>query len=77
MLLCFTCGLQSFLLLVAHFEGLQDKLAQLKDAREALTSLRQEHEEKRRIEAEERAKRKQIQMMQKLDVLRKQKQVLV
>jgi len=55
-------------------EGLQDKLAQLRDARDALTSLRQEHEEKRRIEAEERAKRKQIQMMQKLDILRKHKQ---
>lgn len=59
----------------ARYEGLQDKLAQLRDARDALNSLRQEHEEKRRIEAQEKAKRKQIQMMQKLDVLRKQKQV--
>ncbi|XP_067935234.1 hepatocyte growth factor-regulated tyrosine kinase substrate-like [Watersipora subatra] len=58
----------------SQYEGLQDKLAQLRDARDALNSLRQEHEEKRRIEAQERAKRKQIQMMQKLDVLRKQKQ---
>jgi len=54
---------------------LQDKLAQLRDAREALVALRQEHAEKRRLEAEERERKKQIQMAQKLEILRKKKQV--
>ncbi|RUS79812.1 hypothetical protein EGW08_012411, partial [Elysia chlorotica] len=57
----------------AHFEGLQDKLTQLRDAREALDSLREEHREKRRREAEEMERQRQIQMMQKLEVMRQKK----
>lgn len=75
MCLVYSAIVSTYYTFLAHFEGLQDKLAQLRDARDALNSLRQEHEEKRRIEAEERAKLKQIQMMKKLDILRKQKQV--
>ncbi|KAK3759614.1 hypothetical protein RRG08_016351, partial [Elysia crispata] len=57
----------------AHFESLQDKLTQLRDAREALDSLREEHREKRRREAEELDRQRQIQMMQKLEVMRQKK----
>lgn len=57
----------------AHFESLQDKLTQLRDAREALDSLREEHREKRRREAEELDRQRQIQMMQKLEIMRQKK----
>ena len=52
-------------------------MAQLKDAREALDALRADHEEKRRREAEEQERLRQIQMAQKLEVMRQKKQVLV
>ena len=61
----------------AHYETLQDKLAQLKDARDALNVLRDEHREKRRREQEELDRLRQIQMAQKLEVLRQKKQVFV
>ncbi|BFZ17707.1 hypothetical protein BsWGS_20747 [Bradybaena similaris] len=57
----------------SYYEGLQDKLTQLRDAREALDSLREEHREKRRREAEELERQRQIQMMQKLEVMRQKK----
>nr|KAG5713572.1 hypothetical protein BaRGS_024620 [Batillaria attramentaria] len=56
-----------------YYEGLQDKLTQLRDAREALDSLREEHREKRRREMEEMERQRQIQMMQKLEVMRQKK----
>ncbi|XP_070187544.1 hepatocyte growth factor-regulated tyrosine kinase substrate-like isoform X4 [Littorina saxatilis] len=56
-----------------YYEGLQDKLTQLRDAREALDSLREEHREKRRCEMEEQERLRQIQMMQKLEVMRQKK----
>ena len=59
----------------ARFETLQDKLAQLKDAREALDVLREEHLEKKRREQEELERQRQIQMAQALTVLRQKKQV--
>lgn len=57
-----------------HFERLQDKLTQVKDARAALDSLREEHSEKLRREAEEAERQKQLQMMLKLEIMRKKKQ---
>ncbi|CAB0010373.1 unnamed protein product [Nesidiocoris tenuis] len=57
-----------------YFEGLQDKLAQVKDARAALDALREEHREKLRREAEFAEKQRQMQMAQKLDIMRKKKQ---
>ncbi|XP_052128378.1 hepatocyte growth factor-regulated tyrosine kinase substrate isoform X8 [Frankliniella occidentalis] len=57
-----------------HYEGLQDKLAQVKDARAALDALRFEHREKLRQQAEEAEKLRQIQMAQKLDIMRQKKQ---
>ena len=59
----------------AHYESLQDKLAQLRDAREALDALREDHREKRRREMEELERQRQIQMAQKLDVMRQKKHV--
>lgn len=57
-----------------HYEGLQDKLTQIKDARAALNALREEHRERLRREAEIAARQRQMQMAQKLDIMRKQKQ---
>ena len=56
-------------------EALQDKLAQIRDAREALDALREEHREKLRREAEEAERLRQIQMAQKLEIMRRKKQV--
>lgn len=61
--------------MTAHYETLQDKLTQLKDARDALDVLREEHHEKRRREQEEMERQRQILMVQKLEVLRQKKQV--
>lgn len=57
-----------------HFETLQDKLTQVKDARAALDALREEHREKMRHEAEEAERQRQLQMAHKLEVMRKKKQ---
>ena len=59
----------------AYYENLQDKLTQLKDAREALNALRQENFEKKRRELEEKERLRQIQISQKLHHMRQQKQV--
>lgn len=56
-----------------HYEGLQDKLSQVKDARAALDALREEERERRRREAEEAERQRQIVMAQKLDMMRKKK----
>ncbi|CAH1794150.1 unnamed protein product, partial [Owenia fusiformis] len=58
----------------AHYESLQDKLAQLRDAREALDALREDHMEKKRQEAEELERQRQIQMAHKLEIMRQKKQ---
>lgn len=57
-----------------YYEGLQDKLAQIKDARAALDALREEHCEKLRRQAEEAERQRQLQMAQKLEIMRKKKQ---
>lgn len=57
-----------------YYENLQDKLTQLKDAREALNALRQENYEKKRLEMEEKERIRQIQIAQKLQAMRQQKQ---
>ncbi|XP_071445048.1 hepatocyte growth factor-regulated tyrosine kinase substrate [Hetaerina americana] len=57
-----------------YYEGLQDKLAQVKDARAALDALRDEHREKLRRQAEEAERLRQLQMAQKLEIMRKKKQ---
>ena len=56
-------------------ESLQDKLAQIQDAREALDALREDHREKKRREAEEAERQRQIQLAQKLEIMRQKKQV--
>ncbi|KAM8718008.1 hypothetical protein ACLKA7_004678 [Drosophila subpalustris] len=56
------------------YEQLQDKLAQIKDSRAALDVLRQEHVEKLRRIAEEQERQRQLQMAQKLEIMRKKKQ---
>ncbi|PIK49180.1 putative hepatocyte growth factor-regulated tyrosine kinase substrate [Apostichopus japonicus] len=61
----------------AQMEALQDKLAQIRDAREALDALREEHREKLKREAEEAERLRQIQMAQKLEVMRRKKQEML
>jgi len=56
-----------------NYEGLQDKLTQVKDNRAALDALREEERERRRREAEEAERQRQIQMAKKLDLMRKKK----
>lgn len=57
-----------------YYEGLQDKLTQVKDARAALDALREEHREKLRRQAEEAERQRQLQMAHKLEIMRKKKQ---
>ncbi|KAK2575127.1 hypothetical protein KPH14_008846 [Odynerus spinipes] len=57
-----------------YYEGLQDKLTQIKDARAALDALRDEHREKLRRQAEEAERQRQMLMAQKLAIMRKKKQ---
>ncbi|XP_076752761.1 hepatocyte growth factor regulated tyrosine kinase substrate isoform X1 [Xylocopa sonorina] len=57
-----------------YYEGLQDKLTQMKDARAALDALRDEHREKLRRQAEEAERQRQMLMAQKLAIMRKKKQ---
>ena len=56
-----------------HYEGLQDKLAQVKDARAALDALREEERERKRREAEEVERQRQLQMREKLELMRQKK----
>uniref|UniRef100_A0ABI7ZL70 Hepatocyte growth factor-regulated tyrosine kinase substrate n=1 Tax=Felis catus TaxID=9685 RepID=A0ABI7ZL70_FELCA len=58
-----------------YYEGLQDKLAQIRDARGALSALREEHREKLRRAAEEAERQRQIQLAQKLEIMRQKKQL--
>ncbi|CAF1635439.1 unnamed protein product [Adineta ricciae] len=57
----------------AYHESLQDKLGQLKDAREALNALRDEHLENKRRQAFERERQRQLQLAVKLDDMRQKK----
>lgn len=66
----------SFMLSAVYYEGLQDKLAQVRDARAALNALRDEHREKLRRAAEEAERQRQIQLAQKLEIMRQKKQVI-
>lgn len=58
----------------AYYEGLQDKLSQLKDAREALNALRDDHMEIKKRQALERERQRQMQLAIKLDDMRQKKQ---
>uniref|UniRef100_A0A8C4GGU6 Hepatocyte growth factor-regulated tyrosine kinase substrate n=1 Tax=Dicentrarchus labrax TaxID=13489 RepID=A0A8C4GGU6_DICLA len=60
-----------------YYEGLQDKLAQVRDARAALNALRDEHREKLRRAAEEAERQRQIQLAQKLEIMRQKKQLAI
>ncbi|CAF3680801.1 unnamed protein product [Rotaria socialis] len=58
----------------AYYESLQDKLNQLKDAREALNALREDNIENKKQQALERERQRQIQLALKLDDMRHKKQ---
>lgn len=60
---------------LAYYESLQDKLGQLKDAREALNALRDEHLENKKHQAYERERQRQQQLAVKLGDMRQKKQV--
>ncbi|UJR10288.1 hypothetical protein I4U23_014495 [Adineta vaga] len=57
----------------AYYESLQDKLSQLKDAREALNALREDHLENKKRQALERERQRQMQLAIKLDDMRQKK----
>ncbi|CAG0906203.1 unnamed protein product, partial [Darwinula stevensoni] len=57
-----------------HYEGLQDRLSQIRDERAALDALREDHRGRKLREAEEAQRLRQIQMAQKLEIMRKKKQ---
>ncbi|XP_061404891.1 hepatocyte growth factor-regulated tyrosine kinase substrate isoform X2 [Lethenteron reissneri] len=57
-----------------HYESLQDKLAQIRDAREALNALREDHREKLQRAAQEAEHQRQLQLAQKLHIMRQKKQ---
>lgn len=59
------------------YEGLQDQLTNLREAREALESLRNEHRERMRAQAEAESRIRQAQMAEKLGALRDQKRQLL
>ena len=61
--------------LLAYYESLQDKLSQLKDAREALNALRDDHLENKRREVLESERQRQLQLAVKLGDMREKKQV--
>ena len=63
------------ILISAYHESLQDKLGQLKDAREALNALRDEHLENKRRQAFESERQRQLQLAVKLDDMRQKKHV--
>ena len=64
----------TFILSIAYYEGLQDKLSQVKDARAALDALREQHRERLRMKAEEEERAKRFHMAQMLQIKRQQKQ---
>lgn len=64
-----------FLIFLAYYESLQDKLGQLKDAREALNALRDDHMEIKKRQVLERERQRQMQLAFKLDDMRQKKQV--
>ena len=66
---------ETHFVVLAYYESLQDKLGQLKDAREALNALRDDHLENKRRQALERERQRQIQLAVKLDDMRQKKQV--
>lgn len=57
----------------AGYEGVQDKLSQISDARAALDALREEHQEKLRQEAAEAERQRQSQLALKLEMMRQKK----
>ncbi|CAH8643815.1 unnamed protein product [Heterobilharzia americana] len=57
----------------AYFEKLQDKLNQIREAREALDALRHDYAVRKQLEEQEAARMRQLQIMQKLEAMRQQK----
>ncbi|KAH8864512.1 Hepatocyte growth factor-regulated tyrosine kinase substrate [Schistosoma japonicum] len=57
----------------SYFEKLQDKLNQIREAREALDALRHDHAVRKQMEEQEAARIRQLQIMQKLEAMRQQK----
>ncbi|VDP04911.1 unnamed protein product [Soboliphyme baturini] len=53
-----------------YFETLQDKLTQIRDAREAVDALREEHQQRRQYEMMEQQRQRHLQMVAKLESMR-------
>lgn len=64
-------------MILVYYESLQDKLANIHEARQAVTALREEFEMKRREAAMEEQRRRQNQMMTQLNIMRWKKHVSI
>ncbi|MCP9266169.1 Hepatocyte growth factor-regulated tyrosine kinase substrate [Dirofilaria immitis] len=60
-----------------HFESLQDSLAHIQEARQAIDALREDHERQRQARIMEEQRLKQIQMQQKVDLMRQKKHEMI
>ncbi len=58
-----------------YYESLQDRLSSIEEARQAVEALREEHERRRQQELLNAQRLRQIQMQQKLEVMRHKKHV--
>uniref|UniRef100_A0A915PHA4 Hepatocyte growth factor-regulated tyrosine kinase substrate n=1 Tax=Setaria digitata TaxID=48799 RepID=A0A915PHA4_9BILA len=60
-----------------HFESLQDSLAHIQEARQAVDALREDHERQKQARIMEEQRIKQIQMQQKVDLMRQKKHEMI
>ncbi|KAL3981499.1 VHS domain family protein [Acanthocheilonema viteae] len=60
-----------------HFESLQDSLAHIQEARQAIDALREDHERQKQARIMEEQRLKQIQMQQKVDLMRQKKHEMI
>ncbi|VDK83213.1 unnamed protein product [Litomosoides sigmodontis] len=60
-----------------HFESLQDSLAHIQEARQAIDALREDHERQKQVRIMEEQRLKQIQMQQKVDLMRQKKHEMI
>uniref|UniRef100_A0A8R1XXB7 VHS domain-containing protein n=1 Tax=Onchocerca volvulus TaxID=6282 RepID=A0A8R1XXB7_ONCVO len=60
-----------------YFESLQDSLAHIQEARQAIDALREDHERQKQARIMEEQRLKQIQMQQKVDLMRQKKHEMI
>lgn len=61
--------------LLGYYESLQDQIASIHDARQAVTALRDDHQRRKQEAMLEEQRRRQLQMHEKLRIMRQRKHV--